>query len=93
MGRLAVARAILANKIVPGLLDRYLAGNGYSGQLTDEPAPPDAPDNLVTPLPGDRGAHGRFDERASRWSAQLWLTKHRMALLAGPAPGSPPLPR
>ena len=31
------ARAILANKIVPGLLDRYLAGAGYSGQLTDEP--------------------------------------------------------
>ena len=58
------ARAILANKIVPGLLDRYLAGAGYSGQLTDEPAPPDAPDNLYKPVPGDRGAHGRFDERA-----------------------------
>jgi len=75
------ARAILANKIVPGLLDRYLAGAGYSGQLTDEPRPPDAPDNLDRPLPGDRGAHGGFDERASRWSAQFWLTKHRMTLL------------
>jgi len=77
------ARAILANKIVPGLLDRYLAGAGYSGQLTDEPTPPDAPDNLDKPLPGDHGAHGRFDARATRWSAQFWLTKHRTALLAG----------
>src|SRR3954463_295397 len=77
------ARAILANKIVPGLLDRYLAGAGYSGQLTEEPRPPDAPDNLDRPLPGDHGAHGRFDQRASRWSAQFWLTKHRTALLAG----------
>src|SRR3954454_14320177 len=77
------ARAILANKIVPGLLDRYLAGAAYSGQLTEEPRSPDAPDNLDRPLPGDHGAHGRFDQRASRWSAQLWLTKHRTALLAG----------
>ena len=77
------ARAILANKIAPGLLDRYLAGAGYSGQLTNEKLTPDAPDNLDRPLPGDRGAHGRFDERASRWSAQFWLTKHRMTLLAG----------
>ena len=77
------ARAILANKIVPGLLDRYLAGAGYSGQLTDEPLPPDAPDNLYRPVPGDRGAHGRFDERASSWSAQFWLTRHRGTLLAG----------
>ena len=65
------ARAILANKIVPGLLDRYLAGAGYSGQLTDEPTPPDAPDNLYKPVPGDRGAHGRFDDRASRHSFAL----------------------
>ena len=42
----SAAKAILANKIMPGLLDHYLAGKGYSGQLTDEPVPPDAPDNL-----------------------------------------------
>jgi short-subunit dehydrogenase len=36
-------KAILANKIAPGLLDRYLAGAGYNGQLTDEPTSRDAP--------------------------------------------------
>jgi short-subunit dehydrogenase len=76
-------RAILANKLAPGLLDRYLARFGYSGQLTAEPLPPDAPDNLYQPVPDDRGAHGRFDARASRWSAQFWLSRHRGAVLAG----------
>ena len=38
---------------------------GYSGQLTDEPVPPDAPDNLYKPVPRDYGAHGRFDRRAT----------------------------
>ncbi|MGD9614291.1 MAG: SDR family oxidoreductase [Alphaproteobacteria bacterium] len=78
-------RAIVANKIVPGLLDRYLAHRGYDGQLTEEPVPPDAPDNLYKPVPGDRGAHGRFDECASYWSTQFWLTRHRGALVAAGA--------
>src|SRR3954471_5242629 len=52
------ARAILANKIVPGLLDHYLASKGYSGQLTPEPVPADAPDNLYNAVPRDFGAHG-----------------------------------
>ena len=44
---------------------RPLSGpRGYDGQLTDEPAAPAAPDNLFEPLPGDHGAHGRFDARA-----------------------------
>jgi short-subunit dehydrogenase len=76
-------QAIVANKFVPGLLDRYLAHQGYSGQLTHESMPPDAPDNLCRPVPRDYGAHGRFDRRASGWSAQFWLTRHRSALLAG----------
>ncbi len=31
-------QAILANRIAPGLIDRYLAKAGYSGQLTDDAA-------------------------------------------------------
>ncbi|MBV8890082.1 MAG: SDR family oxidoreductase, partial [Alphaproteobacteria bacterium] len=65
-------KAILATKVAPGLLNRYLARTGYAGQMTDEPANPDAPDNLFEPLPGDYGAHGRFDARASERSVQLW---------------------
>jgi short-subunit dehydrogenase len=76
-------QAIVANKFFPGLLDRYLAKNGYSGQLTNDPADPQQPDNLFDPVPGDPGTHGRFDSRSSDWSLQLWATEHRGALLAG----------
>ena len=55
---------ILADKLAPGVLDRYLARTGYSGQLTDEPVPSDAPANLFKTADGDYGAHGRFDDRA-----------------------------
>jgi NAD(P)-dependent dehydrogenase (short-subunit alcohol dehydrogenase family) len=33
-------KAIIANKLAPGLPDRYLARSGYSGQLTDKPTRP-----------------------------------------------------
>jgi hypothetical protein len=41
---------ILANKLAPGVLDRYLARTGYSGQLTDEPVPSDAPAKPLTAI-------------------------------------------
>ena len=81
VGRSSV-KAIVANKLFPGLLDRYLARNGYSGQLTQEPAQPRQPDNLFDPVPGDPDTHGRFDDRATTLSPQLWATEHRTALLA-----------
>ncbi|HUC12256.1 MAG TPA: SDR family oxidoreductase [Stellaceae bacterium] len=81
VGRSSV-KAIVANKLFPGLLDRYLARNGYSGQLTQEPAQPGQPDNLFDPVPGDPDTHGRFDDRATTLSPQLWATEHRTALLA-----------
>ena len=60
-------RAILANRIAPGLIDRYLARAGYTGQLTGEMRSTNAPANLFAPVPGDFAAHGRFDRRAPRW--------------------------
>jgi NAD(P)-dependent dehydrogenase (short-subunit alcohol dehydrogenase family) len=81
----ATIMAILGNKIAPGFLDRYLAHQGYSGQLSAEPADPSAPDNLFDPVPGNYGAHGRFDERAMPGSAALWASMHKGALLAGGA--------
>ncbi|HEX2050114.1 MAG TPA: SDR family oxidoreductase [Actinomycetota bacterium] len=66
------ARAILANRVVPGLLDRYLARTGYDSQQSDEPLAPGRRDNLFAPVPGDAGAHGVFDEDAKATSAQ-WL--------------------
>jgi NAD(P)-dependent dehydrogenase (short-subunit alcohol dehydrogenase family) len=74
-------KAILADKLVAGLADRWLARRGVTGQQTDEPADPDRPDNLWHPLPGDHGAHGRFDARARRGSVQWWLSKRRRLVL------------
>jgi len=70
-------KAILANRIAPGLLDHYLAKTGYSGQLSDEPSDPDAPGNLFEPVPGAYGAHGRFDSRARKGSWEMFTSRHR----------------
>jgi short-subunit dehydrogenase len=73
----STARAILADRIVPGFADHYLARTGFRAQQTDEPAAPGRPDNLWTPLPGDHGAHGAFDARARARSPALWASMHR----------------
>jgi short-subunit dehydrogenase len=78
-------KAILANKVIPGLLDRYLAKAGYDGQLTDAPDPAGRPANLFDPVPRDHGAHGRFDALAKPHSLQLWLSRQRNVLLAAGA--------
>jgi NAD(P)-dependent dehydrogenase (short-subunit alcohol dehydrogenase family) len=69
--------AVVGDKIAPGLLDRYLAATVYEGHQRPEPEDPGRPDNLWSPIPGDHGAHGAFDDRARRHSPQLWLTTHR----------------
>ncbi|HTP32802.1 MAG TPA: SDR family oxidoreductase [Candidatus Acidoferrales bacterium] len=69
--------AIIGNKVAPGLADRYLAENGYEAQQTAEPVEADRRDNLWTPVTGDHGAHGTFDNRAHAFSPQLWATEHR----------------
>jgi short-subunit dehydrogenase len=71
---------IVGNKILPGVGDRYLAKTGYGSQQTDQPVSPGRPSNLFHPLPGDHGAHGRFDSRANRWSPQFWVDMRRRAL-------------
>jgi NAD(P)-dependent dehydrogenase (short-subunit alcohol dehydrogenase family) len=83
----STVKAILANRLVPGMLDRYLGQAGYDGQMSDEPAPADAGGNLFEPMPGDHGAHGRFDHQASPHSPALWATIHRGGLLTGFAVG------
>ncbi|HZS46230.1 MAG TPA: SDR family oxidoreductase [Blastocatellia bacterium] len=69
--------AIVGNKIAPGALDHYLARTGYDSQQTDEPVDPNRRDNLWEPVPGDHGAHGSFDSRASYNSPQLWADMNR----------------
>lgn len=75
-------KAILANRLAPGLLDRYLARAGYEGQLTDEPLEPDSPGNLFEPVAGDYGAHGSFDNRSRNGSWEMFTSRHRNAFWA-----------
>lgn len=80
---LPVVQALIANRIAPGLLDRYLAKVGYGGQLTSKPLPDDAPANLFEPVEGDYGAHGRFDKGAKTVSWEMFTDRHRSAVMAG----------
>jgi NAD(P)-dependent dehydrogenase (short-subunit alcohol dehydrogenase family) len=73
-------QAIVGTRIAPGMLDHMLAQQAYSGQQDEQPVDPSRRDNLYAPVPGDHGAHGRFDDRAVDTSAQLWGTTHRVAL-------------
>jgi NAD(P)-dependent dehydrogenase (short-subunit alcohol dehydrogenase family) len=73
-------RAIVANRLAPGVLDVYLGRKGVASQQTSEPADPGRPANLWHPVPGDHGAHGSFDDRATTSSRMAWLTMHRPSL-------------
>jgi short-subunit dehydrogenase len=75
--------AVWAEKLAPAIPDRYLAATGYDAQQQEIPAAPNRPDNLWHPVPGDYGAHGEFDERASAFSIQYWLMKHRRLIAVG----------
>ncbi|HEX4142799.1 MAG TPA: SDR family oxidoreductase [Pirellulales bacterium] len=79
--------AIEGNKVLPGVGDRYLVRNGYSSQMTAQPANPNRPNNLWKPLTGDHGAHGSFDARSHDHSWQLWATTHRPWLAVAGAAG------
>jgi short-subunit dehydrogenase len=70
---------LLANRIIPALLDRYLARTGVQSQQAREPEQPDRPHNLWKPLDGrsgsDHGARGRFSGTAKDRSRQANLAR------------------
>ncbi|MEU8236891.1 SDR family oxidoreductase [Actinoplanes missouriensis] len=84
----STALTLAANAVAPGLLDRYLARQGFDSQQTSQPHDPDQPVNLWSPADGrdgpDAGAHGEFDDQAKNRSLQLWASQHH-GLLAGAA--------
>lgn len=75
-------KAVVGNKVAAGYADHYLARNGYDSQQYDGFADPNRPNNLWEPVPGDHGAHGQFDDRATYHSPQLWSNLHRGLLAA-----------
>jgi NAD(P)-dependent dehydrogenase (short-subunit alcohol dehydrogenase family) len=86
-------KLLWGQKLSPRAGDLVLLRNGWKGQTTGEPKPADAPDNLWETIPGDPGAHGRFDDRArpsSAWTAaRLRLGRvGSVAALAAPAIGA-----
>ena len=76
----STVEAILANKLCPGLLDRYLAATGVASQQTNEPVSPGRRDNLFAPVDGLHRTHGRFGDRTRHGSWQLWASRHRAAI-------------
>jgi NAD(P)-dependent dehydrogenase (short-subunit alcohol dehydrogenase family) len=74
---------IWGNRFAPWLADFYLAKTGFQSQQTqDPPDPRNRPGNLFEPVPGDPGAHGKFDSKAHSGSAELWASLHRNEIAA-----------
>ncbi|WP_433243704.1 SDR family oxidoreductase [Streptosporangium sp. CA-135522] len=69
---------LLAQRLVPGLLDRYLGRTGQESQQTGAQAPTGMA-NLWKPADDDKdyGAHGTFGDRSHSHSLQAWLSRHR----------------
>ena len=74
--------AIVGQKFIPGLLDRYLGKTGFASQQHDGPEDPDRPNNLWESVPGEYAAHGTFDARANNHCPELWVDMHRPWVLA-----------
>ncbi|MER7364873.1 SDR family oxidoreductase [Nonomuraea wenchangensis] len=83
------AATLMAQRVAPALVDRYLARTGIQSQQTDE-KPPSGVSNLWEPADDDTdyGAHGTFDRRSTGRSPQLWLSQHRRPVLLGLAGGA-----
>ena len=73
-------KLLWGQKLSPRVGDWILRRTGWKSQHTNEPKPVDAPDNLFDTLPGDPGAHGRFDDEAR--GSTVW-TRLRLLLPKG----------
>ena len=76
-------KLLWGQKLSPRAGDFVLLRNGWSGQHTGEPKPVDSPDNLFEPLPGNKGARGRFSDRSRKTT--LWTSLRLRRLLVGTA--------
>jgi len=65
-------KVLWAQKWGPRVGDLYLRRTAWQAQTTGESKSTNELDNLFEPLPGDPGAHGRFDDRSRTSSA--WTT-------------------
>jgi NAD(P)-dependent dehydrogenase (short-subunit alcohol dehydrogenase family) len=78
--------AIVGQKFIPGLLDEYLGKTGYkSQQIPNEPRDPNTPNNLYQYVPGVHSARGKFANRSTRTSAEIFLSLHPESVALGTA--------
>lgn len=78
--------AIVGQKFIPGLLDRYLGKTGYkSQQIPNEPKNSEAPNNLYHYVPGKHSARGKFADRSTMTSAEVAIVLHRNLFALGAA--------
>lgn len=73
----STVKAIVGQKIVPGLLDMFLGKKGYESQQQDTPDSADRPHNLWHPVNNGFGAHGPFDDRSRPFSLEANFSRYR----------------
>ena len=76
-------KLLWGQKLSPRAGDLVLLRTGWRGQHTNEPKPVDSPDNLFEPLPGDKGARGRFSGRSR--DSTLWTSLRLRRFIVGSA--------
>jgi NAD(P)-dependent dehydrogenase (short-subunit alcohol dehydrogenase family) len=74
---LPTVESVFGNRVIPSLLDRYLAGKVYREHFSDEPESSSRPDNLFRPVPADYGARGPYSAEAKEQSLEFELSKRR----------------
>jgi NAD(P)-dependent dehydrogenase (short-subunit alcohol dehydrogenase family) len=79
----STVKAILGQKLFPGLMDVYLGKTGYKAQQRDLPDSPDRPDNVYQPVKTTFGADGPFEKRSRPFSLEAEVSKHRGWFLFG----------
>jgi NAD(P)-dependent dehydrogenase (short-subunit alcohol dehydrogenase family) len=76
--------AIVGQKFIPGLLDIYLGRTGYkSQQIPNEPKDPNAPNNLYKYVPGRHSTRGKFSDRSTSTSAEVFLSLNQGVVALG----------
>ena len=79
----STVKAIIGQKLVPGLLDYYLGKTGYKAQQREELDSPDRPNNVWRPVSTELGAHGPFDSKSRPFSLEAEISKHRGWFILG----------
>ena len=82
---LPTVQLIIGNTVLPGLLDRYLAKNAISGQLTNKAASPQRHDNLDRPITSLHRTRGSFSAEASTHAPLVPAELARVGVVAAGA--------